>query len=37
MDVARRAMVKYSTPKKHGQVVDLLTIDQVSKVFGAVQ
>jgi len=36
-DIDKRAMANYSTPKKCGQVVDMLTTYQVSKVFASVQ
>jgi len=36
-DIGKRAMAKYSTPKKRGQVVDMPTTYQVSKIFEAVQ
>jgi len=30
-DIAKRAMVRFQTPTKRGQVSTMLTIDQVSK------
>jgi len=30
MDIAKRAMVKYSTPQKRGETSNMLTVDQVN-------